>query len=326
MRRRDFLGTLGTAAAWPLAARAERAAMPVVGFLHSAGSDYVKHFAPAVREGLKDTGYVEGENVAIEYRAANGQYDRLTGLATDLIDRKVSVILAAGGNEPAKVAKAARATIPIVFVTAGDPIAGGLVTSLSRPGGNVTGVSVLGASLEGKRLGLLHQLVPGETPIAALINPKYPDADRQERELQDAAGILGRQIEIWHAASDAEVEAGFASAAQKKAGALLVAQDPYFASRRDQLVALAARYRLPAIYFLREFADFGGLISYGPDFGAGYRQAGNYVGRILKSANPADLPVVQSSKFELVINMKTARALGLTPPTVLLAGADELIE
>jgi putative ABC transport system substrate-binding protein len=281
--------------------------MPVIGFLHSGSSEYMGGFGPAVRQGLNVTGYNEGQNVVIEYRAAEGQYDRLPGLVADLVKRKVAVILAAGGSDPAKAAKAATATIPIVFISAADPVKVGIVTSLSRPGGNVTGVSLLGSALEAKRLGLLHQLVPGAASVGVLINPKYPGSDLQLREVQDAASAIKRQINIAHASTEAEIDAAISTLAREGSAALLVAQDPFFGSRREQLVALAARYKLPAIYYQNEYAKAGGLVSYGTDFADGYRQAGIYVGRILKGEKPADLPVVQPTKFELVINLKTAK-------------------
>jgi len=308
------------------AVRAQQAAMPAVGFVHSASSSYVEHVAPAVRQGLKETGYDEGRNVAIEYRSAEGHYDRLPGLVADLIGRKVAVILAAGGSEPAKAAKAASATIPIVFISAADPVKAGLVAALNRPGGNITGVSLLSSALEAKRLEMLSELVPGEGSIGVLVNPQYPDADRQLSELQEAAGIIKRQIHIVRASTKPEIETAFATVAEKGAGALLVAQDPLFVGQREQLVALAARYRLPAIYPQREYAEIGGLASYSTDFRNGYRQAGIYIGKILNGAKPADLPVVQPTKFELVINLKTANALGLEIPPILLARVDEMIE
>ncbi len=326
MRRRDFIAGLGGAAAWPLAVRAQQPAMPVIGFLHSLSSSYIAHFAPGFRQGLRETGYVEGQNVAIEYRAAEGRYDRLSGLVADLVDRKVAVLVAAGGSEPARVAKAASATIPIVFVSAADPVKAGVVTSFSRPGGNITGVSLLGSVLEAKRLELLHQLVPGDGLIGALVNPKYPDADLQLVELHNGASVIKRQIDIVNASTDSEIDTAFATIAAHGASALLVAQDPFFNSRREQLVALANRHKLPAIYNQREFVDVGGLASYGTDFKDGYRQAGILVGKILSGANPADLPVMQPTKFELIINLRTAKTLGLTPTPGVLAIADEVVE
>jgi putative ABC transport system substrate-binding protein len=327
MQRREFITVLGGAAvAWPLPSSAQQPVMPVIGFLHSASSEYMEGFGPAVRQGLNVTGYNEGQNVVIEYRAAAGQYDRLPGLVADLVKRKVAVILAAGGSDPAKAAKAATATIPIVFISASDPVKVGIVMSLNRPGGNVTGVSLLGSALEAKRLGLLHELVPGAASIGVLINPKYPDSNLQLREVQEAASSIKRQINIVHASTEAEIDAAISTLAQQGSVALLVAQDPFFGSRREQLVALAARYKLPAIYYQNEYAKVGGLVSYGTDFVDGYRQAGIYVGRILKGEKPADLPVVQPTKFELIINLKTARTLGLDVPPHLQQLADEVIE
>jgi putative ABC transport system substrate-binding protein len=247
-------------------------------------------------------------------------------LVADLVKRKVAVILAAGGSDPAKAAKAATATIPIVFISASDPVKVGIVMSLNRPGGNVTGVSLLGSALEAKRLGLLHELVPGAASIGVLINPKYPDSNLQLREVQEAASTIKRQINIVHASTEAEIDAAISTLAQQGSVALLVAQDPFFGSRREQLVALAARYKLPAIYYQNEYAKVGGLVSYGTDFADGYRQAGIYVGRILKGEKPADLPVVQPTKFELIINLKTAKTLGLDVPPHLQQLADEVIE
>jgi putative ABC transport system substrate-binding protein len=328
MRRREFMALLGGAAAitWPLTARAQQPLMPVVGFVHSASSSYMARFAHAVRQGLNETGYIEGQNVLIEYRSAEAQYSRLPGLVADLVGRKVAVILAAGGSDPARAAKAATGTIPIVFVSAADPVKAGLVASLNRPGGNVTGVSLMGSALEAKRLELLHQLVPGAALIGVMVNPNYPDADLQLRELQEAAGVIQRQTYLVRASTDRDIDTAFAAVAQQGAGALLVAQDPLFVSRNEQIVALAARHKLPAMYYQREYAEIGGLISYGTHFADGYRQAGVYVGRLLKGAKPADLPVVQPTRFELVINLKTARALGLEVSPSILARADEVIE
>jgi putative ABC transport system substrate-binding protein len=327
MRRRDFITLGGSfAASWPLASHAQQSAMPVVGFLGSISSSYIEHFAPAVRQGLNETGYIEGQNVLIEYRSAEGQYDRLSSLAADLVNRKVAVILAAGGSDPAKASRAASVIIPIVFVSAADPVKAGLVASLNRPGGNVTGVSLIGSALETKRLELLSQLVPEAASIGVLVNPKYPDSDLELRELQEAAGVIKRQIYIVRASTEAEIDTAFATVAQQGVGGFLVAQDPFFGSRRDRIVALAARHKLPAIYFQREYTEIGGLISYGTDFADGYRQAGIYVGKILKGAKPADLPVVQPTKFELVINLKTAKALGLKVPVSMQLLADEMIE
>ncbi len=310
----------------PYAARAQPRATPVVGLLFSTGMANLQRWAVKIREGLGAEGFVDGESVMIAGRAVEGNYDQIPRLVTELIELKATVILAAGGTEPARIAKAATTSIPIVFFSAADPVKAGLVTSLNRPGGNVTGISMLGAGLEGKRLELLQQLVPGNAPFAAMVNPNYPDADRQERDVREAADILKRGIEVVHARSDAEIESAFARVMERHAAGLLVAQDIFYATRREAIISLAARHKLPAIYQQREFVDVGGLMSYGTDFAAGYRQAGMYLGRILKGEKPADLPVVQPSKFEFVFNMKTAKTLELDPPALLLAAADEMIE
>ena len=263
MKRREFITLLGGAAAWPLAARAQQPAMPVIGFVASLLSSFIERVAPAFRQGLKETGYIEGQNVVIEYRSAEGQYDRLPGLVADLVDHKVAVIVAVGGSDPAKAAKAATTTIPIVFGSAADPLRAGLVASLNRPEGNVTGVTFIGSALEAKRLDFLQQLVPGATPIGVLLNPKYPDFDLQLRELQEAAAVIKRQIHIARASTETEIDSAFATLAQLGAGALLVAIDPFFTARREQIVTLAARHKLPAIYASREFPAVGGLMCYG---------------------------------------------------------------
>jgi putative ABC transport system substrate-binding protein len=325
--RREFVAALGGASlAWPLAARAQQPAVPVIGILSSLSSSYIAGRMVSVRQGLSESGYTEGQNVATEYRLAEGHADQLSSLAADLVDRKVAAIFAAGGTDPAKVAKAATATIPIVFVSAADPVKAGIVTSLNQPGGNVTVVSVLGSAVEAKRMGLLNEIIPGSAPIGVLLNPTYPDADVELKEAQDAARVINRQLIIVRATTDAEIDAAFATFAQQGAGALLVTADVQFSSRRDQLVALAARSKLPAIYSQREFTDIGGLLSYAPDYAAGYRQAGSYLGKVLNGAKPADLPIMQSTKFELVVNLKSAKALGIAMPPTLLATADDVIE
>jgi putative ABC transport system substrate-binding protein len=327
MKRRDFITLLGgVAAAWPLAARAQRAAMPVIGFLHSASPGPFASAVVAFRQGLGETGYIEGENVAIEYRWAEGQYDRLPALAADLIGRKVTVIVAIAGNAPAQAAKAATATIPIVFVSGGDPVSGGLVASFNRPGGNVTGVSWVATALVPKQLELPRRLAHDPAVIGALVNPSYPDHDVQQRELQEGGAAIGQKIDVVRAATAPEIDTAFALLVQKGAGALIVANDPFFVSRRDQIVALAARHTMPAMYFSREFTAAGGLLSYGASLIDATRQGGIYTGKILTGAKPADLPVMQPTRFELVINLKTAKALGLTVPDKLLAIADEVIE
>ncbi len=318
---------LGSASlAWPLAARAQQPAIPVIGILSGLSPGYIAGRMVSVRQGLSESGYTEGQNVATEYRLAEGHADQLSSLAADLVDRKVAAIFAAGGTDPAKVAKAATATIPIVFVSAADPVKAGIVTSLNQPGGNVTGVSVLGSAVEAKRMGLLNEIIPGSAPIGVLLNPTYPDADVELKEAQDAARVINRQLIIVRATTDAEIDAAFATFAQQGAGALLVTADVLFSSRRDQLVALAARSKLPAIYSQREFTDIGGLLSYAPDYAAGYRQAGSYLGKVLNGAKPADLPIMQSTKFELVVDLKSAKALGIAMPPTLLATADDVIE
>ena len=326
MRRRDFITLLGGAtAAWPLAARAQQAGEPVIGFLNSGTATAFAPFAVAFRQGLSEAGYVEGRNVAIEYRWAEGHYERLTTLAGDLIGRQVTVI-AATTTPAALAAKAATTTIPIVFTAGVDPIAAGLIGSLNRPSGNLTGVNVYLSALWGKRLGLLRELVPNAAVIGMLVNPNFPDAESQARDVKEAAGIIGQQVHIVNASSDSDIDSAFANLVRLPVGALLVASDAFFVSHRDQIVALAARHALPTIYPVREFVFAGGLMIYAPDLGDGYRQAGIYVGRILKGAKPSDLPVVQPTKFDFVINLKTAKALGLTVPDSLLALADEVIE
>ena len=328
VRRRDFITLIGgTAAAWPLAARAQQPAMPVVGFLHSASpTPTFARFVAAFRDGLRENGYIESQNVVIEYQWAEGHYDRLPALANDLVKRKVAVILAAGGSDPAKAARAATPTIPIVFVSAADPIKSGLVVSLNRPGGNVTGVNLIGAALEAKRLGLLHELVPNTSAVGILINPNYTAAKSQSEEVQEAAAHLGVTPIMLTATTENDIDTAFASLVQQGVGALLIAQDPFFGSQSDQFVRLAAHYSVPTMYFERGFAVIGGLISYGTHFADGYRQGGIYAGRILRGEKPTDLPVVQSIKFELVINLKTAKALRVTISDNLLSLADEVIE
>jgi putative ABC transport system substrate-binding protein len=324
--RREFITLLGGgAAAWPLAARAQQSTMPVVGFLNSSSAHAQVLVAAAFRQGLNQSGFVDGRNITIEYCWADGQYDRLTGLAADLLGHHVAVIMA-GGPPAARAAKAATSTIPIVFTSGDDPVTAGFVASMNRPGGNVTGVHILFTELETKKLGLLRELTPRTAVIAALLNPKFPSIDTQTTELQSAAHALGQPIQVLTAGSERELDAAFKSMVRLRVGALLVGADPFFASKREQIVALSARYAIPAVYEQRAFAEVGGLMSYGTNIAEGYRQAGIYTGRILKGEKPADLPVVQLSKFELIINLKTAKALSLTIPPGVLAIADEVIE
>jgi putative tryptophan/tyrosine transport system substrate-binding protein len=325
VKRRAFIALLGgAAAAWPLAARAQQ--MPVIGYLHSGSSSPYAHLVATFRQGLKETGYVEGQNVAIEFRWAEGRYDRLPALAADLVGRRVALIVTGGGDPPPLAAKSATSTIPIVFTSSSDPVKLGLVHSLNRPGGNVTGVHLFTSLLGTKRLELLQQLLPVSTSIAVLVNPENPNADVAATELQDAARTLGESISLVRASTETEIDAVFTTLGDRRVSALPVITDPFFLARRDQFVSLAARHLVPTIYAQREFVAAGGLISYGVSLADGYRQVGAYAGRILKGEKPADLPVVQPTKFETVINLKTAKALGLTVPDQLLALADEVIE
>jgi putative ABC transport system substrate-binding protein len=328
LQRRDVITLLGGAAlTWPLIARAQQpAAMPVIGFLSSGTSATWVSFVDAFRRGLNEAGFIDGQNVTIDYRWAEGHYDHLPSLAAELVGRQVAVIFAAGGPDPGRAAKAATSTIPIAFLSATDPVSAGLVPNLNRPGGNITGVSIMGSMMEGKRLELLHELVPKASTIAVLVDPNYPAAKSESQDAQEAAARLGVTSVMLAAGTEADIDAAFATLVQRGAGALLVTQNPFFVSRQKQLFALAIRHALPTLYSLREYAVNGGLASYGPDFRDGFRQAGIYVGRILKGTKPADLPVMQPTRFELVLNLKTARALGLMVPDKLLALADEVIE
>jgi putative tryptophan/tyrosine transport system substrate-binding protein len=324
--RRELLAALGGAAAWPLAARAQQPTMPLVGFLSSRAPGESADLVAAFRQGLAEAGYVEGQNVSLEFRWGEGRYERLAGYAVELVRRAVTVIVTAGGDPAAQAAKAATATIPIVFVSGSDPVKVGLVASLNRPGGNITGVHLLILGLGAKRLGLLHELMPTVNLVGLLVNPNFADALTQLRDVEDAGQSLGMKLVVQKAGTEIEIDTAFADLVRQKTGAILVISDPFFASQRLQIAALAARYAMPAMFELREYAIAGGLMSYGPDLANGYRQGGVYAGKILKGAKPAELPVVQPTKFELVINLKTAKALGLQIPDRLLALADEVIE
>ena len=325
MKRREFITLFGGAAAtWPLATRAQQT-MPVIGYLSARSPEDTTHLVAAFRRGLVEDGYVEGQNVAIQYRWALGQVDRLPALAAELAGRSVAILVATGGESAALAAKAATSTIPIVFST-GDPVKAGLVASYNRPGGNATGINLLTQTLEPKRLGLLHELVPQAATIGFLLNPNFPSAEDQSKDMQEAARAIGLHIHVLRANTDREIEAAFETVAQDRIGALAVGASPFFDTRRNTLVALAARHAVPTMYHFREFAAAGGLMSYGIDPVDAYRQVGVYAGRILKGAKPADLPVLQPTKFEFVINLKTAKALSLEIPARLLSFVDEVIE
>jgi putative tryptophan/tyrosine transport system substrate-binding protein len=324
MRRRGFITLLGGAAAWPLAARAQQAAVPVIGFMSARSPEDSAHLLAAFRRGLAEGGYVEGQNVSIEFRWARGQYDLLPAMAADLVSRRVSVLVAVGGDPSPRAAKRATSTIPIVFGIGGDPISEGLVESFNRPGGNATGDTLYTNIMEPKRLGLLRELVPGVPLIGVLLNPSL--APYQLPQIEEAARSVDQRILVVKASTDEELMAAFASLTVERVGALLVAADPYFDTRRDQIVGFTERQRLPAIYHFREYAMAGGLLSYGVSVTDGYRQRGVYTARILKGAKPADLPVLQPTKFETVINLKTAKALGIKISDNLLSLADEVIE
>ena len=328
MRRREFITLLGgAAAAWPLAAHAQQPErMPMIGFLSGTSSAPFAHLVVAYRQGLREMGYVEGRNLAIEFRWAEGQYDRLPDMAADLVRRQVAVITTTGGDPAALAAKAATTIIPIVFTAGTDPVKSGLVASLNRPGGNATGVHILTAMMEGKRQGLLRELVPTVTRIAVLLNPTYTAAEVQLKEVEEAARTLGLETQVLHASTELELDTTFATLGQLRVGALQVCADPSFNSRRDHIVALAARHAIPAIYEQREFAVAGGLASYGTSLNDAYHQLGIYTGRVLNGDKPADLPVMQSTKYEFIINLKTAKALGLEISPTLSARADEVIE
>jgi putative tryptophan/tyrosine transport system substrate-binding protein len=326
MRRREFLGVVGgTALAWPLAARAQQPTVPVVGFISSGSPGPLRQALAAFQEGLKEAGYVEGQNVTVEYRFAEGQPDRFPGLVSDLVRRQVAVLVVTSITG-VLAAKQATTTIPIVFSVGDDPVTAGLVASFNRPGGNMTGVYQLTTGLEAKRLGLLHEMVPKATTIAVLVNPNFSGAETQLRDVREAATRLGVRLVILRATTESDFDPAFATLVQQRAGALLVCASPFFNLLREQLVVLAARHAVPAIYEWRDFAAAGGLMSYGTVLTDAYRQAGVYAGRVLKGAKPADLPVVQVTKFEFVINLSTAKALGIDVPPTLSARADEVIE
>ena len=326
MRRREFITLIGGAAAWPLAARAQERALPVIGFMSARSPAEAASDLAAFRQGLGQAGYLEGKNVTLEYRWAEGHYDRFPALAADLVARQVAVIAAVGGEPSGLAAKAATSTIPIVCTLGGDAVEAGLVPRLNRPGGNITGVSIIGPEMGPKRVELAHQLVPDGKAVAALVNPKYPLALTEARDMQAAANSLGLQLTALDASTESEIDVAFAALARHKMDVLLINTDPFLLGQREQIVQLVARNNLPTIYFLRDFVDAGGLMSYGPKVANSYRQAGIYVGRILKGEKPGELPVVQPTRFDLVINLRTARTLGLEIPTVLLVRADEVIE
>jgi putative ABC transport system substrate-binding protein len=324
MRRREFITLLGGTAAWPLAARAQQPAMPFVGLL-AAGTVPNWQFR-SIQKGLNEGGYIEGRNLAIMYRSAGGEFELLSSLADDLVASKVAAILAVGGPVPARAAKAVTSTIPIVFAYGGDPVRDNLVASLNRPGGNVTGVTFIGTTLTTKKLELLQEVVPGITDIGLLVNPTGTLADVQIKDMKEAVEGLSRRLQVANVSSESEIDAAFAALSQSKVGALVIGTDPIFALYRGQIIALAARYKIPAIYNIREYCEVGGLMSYGASLTDTWRQAAIYVSRVLKGEKPANLPVLQPTKFELVINLKTAKALGITVPPTLLATADEVIE
>ena len=327
IRRREFIALLGGAAVtWPLSAGAQQAGLPVIGFMSGRSPEDSAHLVAAFRKGLNDLGFVEGQNVAIEFRWARGQYDRLPALATELAARQVAVLAAVGGDFSALAAKQASPTIPIVFGTGGDPVQSGLVNSINHPGGNATGYTILTNELEPKRIGLLRELAPGLPLLGALLNPDAPLASRQWQEIEAACKTIGQRLVFTTATSDADLEAAFGALIQQRVGAMLVTANAYFDTRRDRIISFAAHHRLPAMYHLREYAIDGGLISYGPRIIDSYQQAGVYVGRILRGAKPADMPVLQPTRYELVINLKTAGTLGFVVPNSMQLLADEVIE
>jgi putative tryptophan/tyrosine transport system substrate-binding protein len=326
MKRREFITLMSSATAWPLAVRAQQPAMPVIGFVHSGSPGPYAHMVAAFRGGLSEMGFAEGRNVAIEFRWAEGHNDQLPAFADELVHRRVAVMAAVGGNLSVLAAKAASSTIPIVFNTGSDPVKSGLVASFNRPGSNVTGVSFFGVMLGQKRLEFIHELLPNVSLVGILVNPSFPDNEIELQDVQLAARTIGLELRVLKSGNERDIDAAFSTLAQHQVGALVVGSDPLFNSRRDQLVTLAARHAIPAVYQIREFVEAGGLMSYGNSFIDLYRQVGIYVGRILKGEKPADLPVVRPTKFELVINGRTAKALGLSIPNTLLISADEVIE
>jgi putative ABC transport system substrate-binding protein len=326
LRRREFITLLGGAAVWPLTARAQALAIPVIGFMSTRSPEESEYLLEAFRQGLKEGGFVEGQNVAIEFRWARGQYDRLPALAAELVSRGVTVLDAIAGEPAPLAAMRATSTIPIVFMIGGDPVETGLVKSFNRPGGNMTGVTILTNKMGPKRLGLLHELVPGAGLIGVLMNPNFTTAARELQDVEEAARTIGQRLVISNASHDEELDAAFVSLVQEQVGALLVGGDPYFNMRRDRIIAFAAKQRLPAIYQFRELAVAGGLLSYGVNLTDMYRQCGVYTAKVLKGARPADLPVLQPTKFELVINLKTAKGLGIKISDNLLSLADEVVE
>jgi len=327
IRRREFITLLGgVAAAWPLAVRAQQSALPVIGYMDSLSPDFAPHLVTAFREGLRNGGYVEGQNAAIEYRWAHGQYDRLPALADELVARQVALLVAVGGTASGLAAKAATSTIPVLFQLGSDPVKLELVASLNRPGANITGVTSTIALLGAKRFDVLHHLAAKDARIAVFTNPANPNSKNETTDLQDAAQSLGRQVQILYASSEREVDTAFKTLAQDRPGALILTTDPFFTIQRYQIVTLANHYGVPTIYYVREWAVAGGLMSYGPSFADAYRQVGEYAARILKGAKPAELPVMQSTKFELFINLKTAKTYDFAIPPTLLALADEVIE
>jgi len=327
MRRREFIALIGSAtAAWPLAARAQQAAMPVIGWLSARSPAEAASVLQAFRQGLGQVGYFEGKNVTIEYRWAEGRYDQLPALAAELVSRQVTVIAATGGEPSPLAAKAATTTIPIVCTLGGDPVETGLVASLNKPGGNLTGTTIMAVEMGPKRLDLARQLVPNATAVAMLVNPNFPTTSAEAREVQTAARLAGIQINLLNASTESEIDNAFTTAVEQRSGALIIGTDPFLLGQRDQLVRLAARYTVPTIYFLREFVEAGGLMSYGPNIANGYRQAGVYTGLILNGANPANLPIVRPTQFLLYLNIRTAKTQGIQIPPLLLALADEVIE